>query len=201
MSDNKSLKTLRKELTSPVNNPYVKSPSIVITRGRKVVARSDQPLMDPATGEITHCRAIHSIEELDKEHYVKIFAAGVAESYKLTRTGQRVFQLVLEQYEKTPMSRGYADCVDLYWFGVGIEGKDVGMSEKTFSRGLKELLLNAFIQPRTTSSYWVNPTLFWKGSRVLFIKEYRLKGRHSTNTYEHEKTIPINEIVNKESEK
>lgn len=172
---------MRRELMSPAANPYLEAPTLVFKRGTKIVARTDQPLVDPATGEVTHCKAIHKIEELDNESFVRVFADGVAATYELSKTGHRVFQLVLDQYQRTPMTRGYADSVDLYWFGNGIEGRDVGMSEKTFSRGLKELLQNAFIHPRTNSSYWVNPALFFKGSRVMFVKEYRLKQRNHTS--------------------
>lgn len=178
MSDEMSLKTMRREMMSPSQNPYAMAPTVTMRRGTKIVSRTDQPLVDPATGEITHARLIHKIEELDDENFVKVFSAGVTATYELTKTGQRVFHVVLDQYQRTPMSRGFADCVDLYWFGAGIEGRDVGMSEKTFSRGLKELLKNGFIHPRTSSSYWVNPALFFKGSRVMFVKEYRIKERH-----------------------
>lgn len=46
------------------------------------------------------------------------------------------------------MSRGFADAVELYWFDDGIEGRDVGMSEYTFKRGLRELLDKSFCIPR-----------------------------------------------------
>ena len=112
-------------------------------------------------------------EERDDAEFVKVFAAGVAASYELTKTAQRVFQVVLDQYQRTPMSRGYADSIELFWFGDGIEGRDVGMSERTFRRGLIELLEKRFLYPKTSSSFWTNPALFFKGDRVLFIKEYR----------------------------
>jgi hypothetical protein len=47
------------------------------------------------------------------------------------------------------------------------------MSEKTFQRGLKELLEKRFLWARSPTSFWTNPALFFKGDRVLFIKEYR----------------------------
>ena len=132
-----------------------------------------EDLVNQATGEITGVAAIHQIEERDDAEFVKVFAAGVAASYDLTKTAQRVFQVVIDQYQRTPMSKGYADYVNLFWFGDGIEGRDVGMSEKTFQRGLKELLAKRFIYPKDSASFWTNPALFFKGDRVLFIKEYR----------------------------
>lgn len=73
------------------------------------------------------------------------------------------------------MSGGFADAVDLYWFGDGIEGRDVGIKQRTWMRGLRELLQKRFLWPKTSSSYWVNPALFFKGDRVMFIREYRRK--------------------------
>jgi hypothetical protein len=37
---------------------------------------------------------------------------------------------------------------------------------------LKELLAKGFLAPRTPNVFWVNSALFFKGDRVLFVKEY-----------------------------
>lgn len=166
---------LRNLPLSPHVNPLAE-PQKVTTKRRLVKSGRSEDLINPVTGEISGIAAIHQIEERDDAEFVKVFAAGVAASYELTKTAQRVFQVVLDQYQRTPMSRGYADAIDLYWFGDGIEGRDIGMSERTFRRGLKELLSNRFLYPKSPSSFWVNPALFFKGDRVLFIKEYRRRG-------------------------
>lgn len=163
---------LRKLDYSPSFNPLVE-PQTIKAKRRLVKSGRTEDLVNQATGEITGVAAIHQIEERDDAEFVKVFAAGVAASYDLTKTAQRVFQVVLDQYQRTPMSKGYADYVNLFWFGDGIEGRDVGMSEKTFQRGLKELLAKRFIYPKDSASFWTNPALFFKGDRVLFIKEYR----------------------------
>lgn len=163
---------LRKLVLSPTVNPLIE-PQQVRTKRRWVKSGRSEDLVNPATGEISGVAAIHQVEEKDDAEFVKVFAAGVAASYDLTKTAQRVFQVVLDQYQRTPMSRGYADYVNLLWFDDGIEGRDVGMSEKTFQRGLKELLAKRFIAPKDGVSFWTNPALFFKGDRVMFIKEYR----------------------------
>lgn len=157
---------------NPLHNPLVE-PQQFKTRRRLVKSGRSEDLVNQATGEITGVAAIHQIEERDDAEFVKVFAAGVAASYDLTKTAQRVFQVVLDQYQRTPMTGGFADTVELFWFGDGIEGRDVGLSESTWNRGLRELLDKRFISPKTPSSFWVNPALFFKGDRVLFIKEYR----------------------------
>ena len=157
---------------SPTVNPLME-PQQIRTRTRLVKSGRSEDLINSATGEIVGVSAIHQVQEKDDAEFVKVFAAGVAATYELTRTAQRVFQVVLDQYQRTPMSRGYADYVNLLWFDDGIEGRDVGMSEKTFQRGLKELLQKRFIAPKDGVSFWTNPALFFKGDRVMFIKEYR----------------------------
>ena len=168
----KSLKTMRHELMSPVVNPLVE-PQAIQSKRRYVRSGRSEDLINPATGEIHGVATIHLVEERDDAEFVKVFAAGVSASYELSKTAQRVFQVVLDQYQRTPMNRGFADSIDLYWFGDGIEGRDVGLSERTFRRGLIELIEKRFLAPKTPSSYWTNPALFFKGDRVLFIKEYR----------------------------
>lgn len=163
---------LRKLEFSPTHNPLVE-PQTIRSKRRWVKSGYTEDLVNSVTGEVSGVSAIHQIEERDDAEFVKVFAAGVAASYDLTKTAQRVFQVVLDQYQRTPMSRGYADVVNLFWFGDGVEGRDVGMSEKTFQRGLKELLAKRFLWAKDPVSFWVNPSLFFKGDRVLFIKEYR----------------------------
>lgn len=165
---------LRKLDYSPSVNPLVE-PQVVTSKRRYVRSGRADELLDPRTGEIHGVATIHIVEERDDAEFVKVFAAGVAASYDLTKTAQRVFQVVLDQYQRTPMSRGFADHVNLFWFGDGIEGRDVNMSEKTFQRGLKELLEKRFLYPKDSASFWTNPALFFKGDRVAFVKEYRRK--------------------------
>jgi len=157
---------------SPTINPLIE-PQQIRTKKRLVRSGRADQVVSTSTGEVFGVSAIHQVEERDDAEFVKVFAAGVAATYELTKTAQRVFQVVLDQYQRTPMSRGYADTVELFWFGDGIDGRDVGMSEYTFKRGLRELLDKGFLYPKSPSSYWTNPALFFKGDRVMFIKEYR----------------------------
>jgi len=174
MAVKKSLKELKAELMSPSVNPLVE-PQSISTKKRYVTSGRSDNLINTTTGEYVGSSVIRTIEERDDAEFVKVFAAGVSASYELSRTAQRVFQVVLKEYQKTPMSRGFADSVSLYWFGNGIDGDDAGMSERTFMRGLRELLDKKFLHPQTPVSYWVNPALFFKGDRVTFVKEYRKK--------------------------
>lgn len=176
-----TLKQLNR-MVSPEINPLMEG-SVVQTRSRRVATGMRKELVDPETGEVSAISQIHLVKEIDRQEFVKVFSEGVKAMYGLTRTGMRVFQAVLDEYQDTKMQGGYADTIYLSWFGDGICGRDVGMSEVTFHRGLKELLLNDFLYPRGPSMYWVNPALFFKGDRVAFVKEYRIKKRESGNAH------------------
>lgn len=162
---------------SPDINPLIDPENLnVLIPKKKKLVRSDlstRTLVDSDTGEIVAAAIIRSIEEKDNDEFVKVFAVGIAALYDLTKTGQRVFGIILSEYEKTPMTGGYADSIYLAWFNGGLLGRDVGMSERTFNRGLKELLLKKFLAPRSPNTYWINPAMFFKGDRVLFVREFR----------------------------
>lgn len=182
----KTLPKLRSLAYSPEANPLIE-PQQIKTKRRLVRSGRSEDLVNPATGEISGVSAIHQVEERDDAEFVKVFAAGVKAIYDLTKTASRVFQVVLDQYQQEPMRKGFADSLYLAWFDGGLDGQSIGMSEATFNRGLRELVDKGFLYPRSPSVFWVNPSLFFKGDRVMFIKEYRRKSRMSEDQERREK--------------
>lgn len=173
MTEKKASVNLRKLAYSPNDNPFVAG-SEIKTRHKTVRTRSaSRELMDPNTGEIVAQSVIHVIEEKDEEQFVKVFADGVRAAFDLSRTGHRVFQAVLAEYQRSKMTGGYSDTVSLAWFDEGLNGKALDMSDRTFHNGLKELIEKGFLRPKMPNQYWVNPALFFKGDRVAFLREYR----------------------------
>ena len=147
--------------------------TIPTRRGQVRTGFSSGELVDPQTGELRAVSAIMRVEEKDEREFVKVFSEGVKATFSLTRTAHRVFQAILDVYQGTKMNNGYADSVYLAWFDDGLCGEAIGMSEKTFQRGLKELLAKDFLAPKAPNLFWVNPSLFFKGDVVRFVREYR----------------------------
>ncbi len=176
---------LKKLVYSPDRNPLMEPQEIQLKR-RYVKAGVADELVSTATGEVSVASVVYTVEDKDDAQFVKVFAAGIAAAYELKRTGQRVFQAVLHEYERSPMRAGYAEFVELAWFNEGLSGRNIDMSEKTFQRGLKELLALNFLAPRSPNTYWVNPALFFKGDRVRFVKEYRRKKPSAGNPAQQE---------------
>lgn len=173
---------LRELEYSPLVNPLMEPKEIRVKRRFIRTQGKQRNLVDASTGELAAVTAIHIVEERDDAEFVKVFAEGVRAAFELTRTAYRVFQAVLGIYQSTPMRGGYVEAVELFWFGDGLNGQRLDMSEKTFQRGLKELLAKGFLAPKSSSVFWVNPSLFFKGDRVAFVREYRRQARIEAGT-------------------
>lgn len=157
---------------SPTTNPLAESAQVK-TRSKLVRSGRAEMMANIDTGEIKHVSLLHEVNQVDQEHFVKIFAAGVIAMFELSRTAQKVFNLVLQRYQAADMTGGFSDSVNLFWFNNGLDGQSIGISEPTFKKGLRELIDKNFLWPKQPNIYWVNPNLFFKGDRVLFVKEYR----------------------------
>lgn len=181
---------LRKLEYSPEINPLIENNEIQVKQKLVRTRSTPSDLLDPDTGEVTAATLIHTVETVDEEHFVKVFVEGTRLAFDLTRTASRTFQAILEAYQKEKMSGGYAESVQLYWFGNGLNGEAVNMSEKTFQRGLKELISKNFLSPKVPMVYWVNPNLFFRGNRVAFMREYRKKVVDQTITDQQNKLPP-----------
>lgn len=56
-------------------------------------------LIDAETGEAVMASIIHIIEKADEDHFVNVFADGVKAAFDLTKTGYRLFQTILQDYQ------------------------------------------------------------------------------------------------------
>ncbi len=158
---------------SPSVNPLADE-FVMKTRTKLVRTGGVREMVDTKTGEVNSAVIIEE-QELDDIHFVKVFTAGIRAAFGLSLTGSRVFQAILEVYQNQPLTGGYADSIYLHYFDGGLDGRAIDISERTYRRGLVELLENGFIYPRGDSMFWVNPNLFFRGDRATFIKSYRRK--------------------------
>lgn len=180
---------LRKLDYSPTKNPLV-DPQVIQVKSKWTKTGRSDLLLDPKTGEIAQGSVISTLRHVDDAQFVKVFLAGVTAAFALNKTASAVFNLALREYEKMPLTGGYADHINLYPHAIEVDGEkqymlndeSMGMSVKNFQRGLVFLLANKFLYPKQPHTYWVNPALFFKGDRVQFITEYRRKTTDSISS-------------------
>lgn len=164
---------LRKLPFSPTRNPLVDGFTLK-TKNKRVSAGGVQSMINPLTGEVQNAVIVEEVE-VDEAHFVKVFTAGIRAAFSLSLTGSRAFQAILEVYQKQPMSGGFADSIYLAFFDGGLSGHKLGIAERTYRRGLIELLERGFLYPRSENLFWVNPTMFFRGNVATFMKVYRKK--------------------------
>lgn len=169
---------------SPTKNPLLDA-FTVRTKIKNVRTGGVKEMIDTSTGSITQAVIVEE-QELDDSQFVKVFSAGIKAAFNLTLTGSRVFQAMLEVYQTQPLAGGFADSIYLHFFDGGLDGRKLDMSERTYRRGLVELLENGFIFPRGENLFWVNPNLFFRGNRATFIKTYRRKQKDGEDQIRNE---------------
>jgi Firmicute plasmid replication protein (RepL) len=150
-------------------NPFIPD---VRLKSRKITnERGDMMLVDAATGEINSPIAgFWESKEVDSSSFVKLFINGVKALAELSNAGTKVFEILyIELQRNTGKDK-------IYLHHKNIDKNEATISERTFRRGLAELLDKKFIALTPTIGwYWVNPDFVWNGDRLAFVKEYHRK--------------------------
>lgn len=130
-------------------------------------------LMDTATGEITGEGQVAFVqrEEVDDERFVKLYMAGLQGVFKLSKAGQRMFEVLWMQVQANPNT----DRIELSEYVVRDYGMNVSL--RVINRGIKELLDKEFIFMTTSANmYYFNVEFMFNGNRLLTAKMYIRKG-------------------------
>jgi hypothetical protein len=130
-------------------------------------------VIDDGTGEVLGRGGafVYEFEEVDKERFVKLFLTGLKQASGLSKAGLAIFEVVYNQVRETPNF----DQVQLSFYAAAKEIK--GLNERTYQRGLRELLDREFLYRSPTDGvFFVNIRYMFNGDRLAFVKAYQLKG-------------------------
>src|SRR5271165_1698047 len=149
-------------------NPSIPSESEIKRNKRAQIGTDMRGLVvDSSSGEILgHGGAIaYEWEEVDKERFVKLYLAGLKQAAGLTKAGLGVFELVYNRLRENPGKDN-----------VLLDSLSSGLEERTYHRGLRELLEKEFVYRSTNPGlFFVNIRFMFNGDRLAFVKGYRLK--------------------------
>lgn len=65
--------------------------------------------------ELFEASIMNIIVKADEKHFIYIFYDGVKASFDLTKTGYRVFHIVLQDYQFSKMKIGYNDTITVFF--------------------------------------------------------------------------------------
>jgi Firmicute plasmid replication protein (RepL) len=156
---------------------YRTNPSVPLTNGLPTrTKRINVPggrgsvIVDNSTGELKGIGGMGFWweEEVDTTRFVKLFLDGIKQAAGLSKTGIQVFELVYHEMRANPGS----DEIKLNQYVA----KDHGISDRTYQRGVRELLEKEFLYRSPSDGvFFVNIRFMFNGDRLAFVKSYHLK--------------------------
>lgn len=156
----------RKAIKKHETNPLLSLGEIKL-KERTVKTGSSRDLVDTTSGDVVAVNAIYQRKIVDSERFAKLYVEGVTKTFELGSAAQKVFSTVLKVCEKD------TDRIYLNFMVLQEHQSSGEMSERTFQRGMVELVSKGFLAASTMPSmYWINVHLFFNGDRVKFITEY-----------------------------
>ena len=161
---------IRRAITKHQSNPLI-LPHELRFKEKTVRVQRGQELVDTSSGEVVAVSTICTRKIVDTERFAKIYLDGVTKSFDLGSAARKVFSSILQVCQKD------TDRIYLNFMMLEEEVK-VDYTERTFHRGMNELIKKEFIAASTQPhQYWINPHLFFNGDRVRFMTEYVKEGR------------------------
>lgn len=144
------------------------------------------------TGEAVEVAAITRVENVDEEKFVKLYTDELRHFFNLKPSTQRVLQVVLvelqKRKDKDSIYLDYKHSMEYFTKEKNADDKKTSMSRATFHNCVKELIENDFIAESTyQNQYFINPRLFYNGSRLRLVREFRVK----KNKEEQQQELPL----------
>jgi hypothetical protein len=180
MSDERQIaKTDANQLSTKRGFPvYRTNPSVPASKGMQtrnkrfhVPGGKAAMIVDHSSGEIKGIGGMGFWweEEVDSSRFVKLFLDGIKQAADLSKTGMQVFELVYHEMRANPGS----DEIKLNQYVA----KDHGISDRTYQRGVRELLEKEFLYRSPSDGvFFVNIRFMFNGDRLAFVRSYHLKG-------------------------
>ena len=153
-------------------NPSVPTASGLPTRTKRINVPGGKGavIVDNSTGELKGIGGMGFWweEEVDSTRFVKLFLDGIRQAAGLSKTGIQVFELVYKEMRLNPGS----DEIKLNQYVA----RDYGLSDRTYQRGVRELLEKEFLfRSPSDGVFFVNIRFMFNGDRLAFVRSYHLK--------------------------
>lgn len=126
---------------------------------------ADQLLVNKKTGEVEGHNAVMTVKEVDEEQFVKIYTSRMSEMWNLSKSAQKVFHYIANNLKPNQ---------DTIMISPEYHKEQIGYKSKSqVVTGIAELIEAEFIaKANLPYNYFINPNIFFNGSRISFIDSY-----------------------------
>lgn len=167
MAQTKSIKSAQKY----DRNPSIKDALESTRKGVRMIGDkggNSAYIVSSETGEQVGAAFFATTQEVDKTQFIKLYADGIKSITGLSGTAMRVFEVVCLQ-----VSRQIANDKIYLHHSLQLDDKIKPISERTFWRGLSELVENKILYLSTEKNhFYINVNYLFNGDRLAFVKAY-----------------------------
>ncbi len=149
-------------------NPFIKDVAVHIqsSHRRKIVGSKWQDVMDTDTGELSKQKitVFGEKKQVDKQSYMKLFIGEIKRFFDLSKTSMKLLEYIMDniRWNKDKICMHQPTIMD-----------DMKISRTTCYRSMIQLLDAGIIAKADTDGcYYVNPTVVFKGDRIILYTEY-----------------------------
>ena len=151
-------------------NPFLNDLNIPLVPKSNMYLSKDKNIINLKTGEIDEDVLLTGKRKyVDGEQFVKIFVNEMKALFELSNSAQKIFYYMLSQIKYNDLLiLDFQECL-----------RNTGYKSKNpVFKALAELMKHEFIAKTPNQFvYWINPKVFYKGDRLIVVKEYR-KAKH-----------------------
>jgi hypothetical protein len=155
-----------KEAKEYSENPFIRNLNIPLVPKSDIYVSKDKNIVNIKTGEVDDDVLLTGKRRyVDGEQFVKIFVKEMNAIFDLSKASQKVFAYMLSKVTYNDvLILNIEECLE----------KTVYKSKGPVFKSLAELIQKEFIaKTKNQFVYWINPKLFYKGDRLVIIREYR----------------------------
>lgn len=173
-------------------NPFLQKLLVPVKSKNQAVATSKNDIIiNTITGEHKDdALFLASKKNVDAEEFVKLFQGSMAAIFGLSKAAQRVFSYIFsitKPSQDTLLFR-VDDCKKATKYN----------SVQTIYSGLAELLENEFIaKSDITNVFYINPQIFYKGDRLIILREYRKRRTKEKDSSQLEMWMDTSDVQSK----
>lgn len=155
-----------KEAKEYSENPFLRDLNIPIVPKSDMYVSKDKNIVNIKTGEVDDDVLLTGKRRyVDGEQFVKIFVKEMNAIFDLSKASQKVFAHMLSKVTYNDLLiLNIEECLE----------KTGYRSKGPIFKSLAELIQKEFIaKTKNQFVYWINPKLFYRGDRLVVIREYR----------------------------
>lgn len=164
-----------KEAKEYSENPFLRDLNIPIVPKSDMYVSKDKNIVNIKTGEVDDDVLLTGKRRyVDGEQFVKIFVKEMNAIFDLSKASQKVFAHMLSKVTYNDLLiLNIEECLE----------KTGYRSKGPIFKSLAELIQKEFIaKTKNQFVYWINPKLFYRGDRLVVIREYRKAKKNKIET-------------------